>query len=86
MRVKREHSVDGMDLLEGAGEVEEEKSDSPDAITPNGLPCESVSASTDSSLPKFCNWSLSLVGGRDEEELGMSGRSATFGDLCARPR
>ena len=75
-----------MDLLEeGAGEVEEEKSDSPDAITPNGLPCESVCASTDSSLPQYCNGSLSLVGGRDEEEeLGMSGRSATFGDLCAR--
>ena len=78
MRVKREHSVDGMDLLEGAGEVEEEKSDSPAANTTNGLPCESVSAST---LPKYCNWSLSSVGGRDEEEwVGMSGRSATFGE------
>ena len=70
MGVRRDlHSVDGMDLFEeGAGEVEEEKSDSPDANTPNGLLCESVSASTDSSLPKYCNWSLSSVGGRDEEE------------------
>ena len=71
MGVRRDlHSVDGMDLLEeGAGEVEEEKSDSPDAITPNGLPCESVCEGRD-----------------EEEEFGMRGRSATFGDLCARPR